>query len=483
MLAERMDFDHARQTLLVDALVQSAEELSDVERCFRAWVVKQQQVLSDLAALSAATPHAELVTEAERLKSGEELEDLLRSISTFPLSLDHALMQMPATIEHAPSPDGTIRGRERIMVKRAQSVQGGSVKHEWAPFYCTINAEGVLLLFQSTDAVEASAVIPLARYCWEYAGGGRETKEGLHEMHLCCVEASTDTLPAPTSDQVPGIMHDANSDVGAERSSPGAVDEEIKTQDIEDKNRTSPASTQPVSSAPTASSGMQTGSQQATLVGRWAGALSLKLRPVAASTPESATAAAVTDGQGGAVRRGASGRQEDSVHLQSPAQQPVVKWWQGLTNLGKLGKGKEVAGGGGKGAGDDAVSLRADSPQQTQRLHECLQAHCCASIMPILSTPTPTTPNTVDDDATGAVPSSAAHLDVHSVPTMTAWQLVVALKDLDVWHEVSSPCHGRACDVSELCVYFVCVFICACDSYVRFCVCVSKTYTPTHICK
>jgi len=55
-----MDLDHARQTLLVDALVQSAEELSDVERCFRAWVVKQQQVLSDLAALSAATPHAEL---------------------------------------------------------------------------------------------------------------------------------------------------------------------------------------------------------------------------------------------------------------------------------------------------------------------------------------------------------------------------------------------------------------------------------------
>ena len=89
---------------------------------------------------------------------GEELEALLRAISSFPSGLDYVLMQMQAKADDArrTAAAASAGGRERIMVRRMQSFQGESarVEHEWAPFYCAVDA-GMLLLFPGPDAVEA----------------------------------------------------------------------------------------------------------------------------------------------------------------------------------------------------------------------------------------------------------------------------------------------------------------------------------------
>ncbi len=89
---------------------------------------------------------------------GEELEALLRAISSFPSGLDYVLMQMQAKADDArlTATAASAGGRERIMVRRMRACQGERAReeHEWAPFYCAVDA-GMLLLFPGPDAVEA----------------------------------------------------------------------------------------------------------------------------------------------------------------------------------------------------------------------------------------------------------------------------------------------------------------------------------------
>ena len=67
-------------------------------------------------------------------------------------------MQMQAKADDAflTAAAASAGGRERIMVRRMQACQGESARvvHEWAPFYCAVDA-GMLLLFPGPDAVEA----------------------------------------------------------------------------------------------------------------------------------------------------------------------------------------------------------------------------------------------------------------------------------------------------------------------------------------
>lgn len=67
-------------------------------------------------------------------------------------------MQMQAKADDArrTAAAASAGGRERIMVRRMQSFQGESarVEHEWAPFYCAVDA-GMLLLYTGPDAIEA----------------------------------------------------------------------------------------------------------------------------------------------------------------------------------------------------------------------------------------------------------------------------------------------------------------------------------------
>jgi hypothetical protein len=345
-----------RHALLSRALEQSLEELATAERCFQAWLARQREGVAAITALPPETPHDVLVAETDRLKCGTELEDLLRAISSFPATLDHALIRMPDV--DATAPQCSTDGRERIMVRRSHNLGSASVQHVWAPFFCKVDV-GVLLLFPSLDASQPSAAFPLERYRWEYAGGGREMKEGLYEMHLRAVDEEFPAVVLPSKS--PPSAQGEGSEKETHRDSAGA---------------------QEAASAGT----MHTG-QQETLAKRWAGALKSTQQP----------------------------------------QQQVARWWQGLTNLGKLGKVKSNGG----GAGEDVeVWLRSDSAEQAQRFHDLLQSYCCAS--PRSPSPAPTTE---------FAPKVA--VQVENIPSMKVWELIMVLKEIDIRHEASSTVRER----------------------------------------
>lgn len=430
----------ARQALLVRALRQSQEELSDAERCFAVWIARQREVMSTLAALPLDTQHEALVAEADRMKSGSELEDLLRSISAFPATLDHALMQIPAASD-AGAPDRTrsADGRERLMVKRMQVADGTSVQHEWAPFYAKADA-GVLLLFPSIDDSQPSAAVALARYCWEYAGGGQEMTEGLREVHLKAVEPGSAPAPSSTHNSADSKQSDSTwIGAAADKATPGSTAASVTEDTVQ---ATAPATAGAASSSIIGSGGGCAGGHADTLVGRWAGALTQKFRaaPGAAETADRSSFAPNSLFPP-ANKAGVGGETKVDETTQKQAQQPIVKWWQGVTtSIGKLGKGKQVGGPGMES--DSEVWLRAASTQQALRFHDLLQAHCVSTPSAATTSPAATPSGSLALESALTLPA-AVDVHVENIPTMKVWELVKVMKEIDVRHEASSAARER----------------------------------------
>jgi hypothetical protein len=104
-------------------------------------------------------------------------------------------MQMQAKADDArrTAAAASAGGRERIMVRRLHACQGESarVEHEWAPFYCAVDA-GMLLLFPCPDAVEAEILKSRCSHLILYTNWARAlTSEFLpRQAHRCSWRAT-----------------------------------------------------------------------------------------------------------------------------------------------------------------------------------------------------------------------------------------------------------------------------------------------------
>ena len=178
------DASASRRELLEAALQQADDELSDACRCFRAWVGRQREVLDVLRALPADTACSSLVAQAEKLKTGTELEDLLCAISVFPSTLDRTLMELSSVIS---ANSGQLQpaivrdGREPVLVQRDKVTRDAN-SPQWESAWLKVEA-GALMLFSSADSARPSTSVLLSGYFYEHAGGGERTN-GQRDVRL-----------------------------------------------------------------------------------------------------------------------------------------------------------------------------------------------------------------------------------------------------------------------------------------------------------
>jgi hypothetical protein len=444
-----------RQALLAHALHESDQELVEVCRCFRSWVARQRQVLTMLAGMPADTPYPVLVAEAERLKCGNELEDLLRAISLFPSTLDQTLMKLPAG--DSLQPQGMGMGRESIMVKQVRGAEGVSVEHDWAPFSYKVE-DGALVLFSGPEGTKPTATYQLSCCCWEYVHSGSDSAEGRRVIRLRPtgnVASRPRHAPAsqPSASPAPGAhggvdkvsAQEANGCETGEDNTPSNAPGSTKAGEVADtcENGVAEGSRDGVSAGKT--------SLQDTLVGRWGRSLSLKLRPPDASGDMASSSAGETHVWWGMGR----GKVGGGSQLNAGAQQQAGKWWQGISNLGKLGRANKDPTGFESWGSQAELWLRADSAPHAQRIVEAMEASgctCCpdpssgdkykhTSAAPACPAAAPSSSPTPSDSAPARQRSPFEHVSeqmdgVHAgrISTMGVRELVTAMSGLHVTH-------------------------------------------------
>ena len=450
------DASASRRELLEAALQQADDELSDACRCFRAWVGRQREVLDVLRALPADTACSSLVAQAEKLKTGTELEDLLCAISVFPSTLDRTLMELSSVIS---ANSGQLQpaivrdGREPVLVQR-EKVTNDADSPQWESAWLKVEA-GALMLFSSADSARPSTSVLLSGYFYEHAGGGERTN-GQRDVRLQPVDAATSSktpcTPAATvalqALDAAGDRHahgKENASMPASRH-PAAVPLEAASPSL-----AAAADAEVMASAdcsPGESIGLKQSSpaQADSLVSRWAGALSLKLRAQESAhlQPQTPASAAEADPFWGFGRSKEDGDAKPARGAKHQAPQPT-KWWGGLKRwddfrvLAKLGRGgryETAVPVGGQAGGSSEICLRFDG-EKFQRYHDIFLVHCSRAPLPSMPS------SAVSPRSRVPELSSVVDVQVESIEAMGGWELICAMKTLRATHTACSVARGR----------------------------------------
>eukprot|EP00960_Hanusia_phi_P029133 747788-Hanusia_phi.AAC.4 len=172
---------------VVKAVQESRQELGDILHSFEAWIQRKQEALDQITGEETPEELNEIVTS---IGYDEELEAVLRTISSFPSSLRHLSSASRQKNQIVPlsgapageAPDAAMQPDGKLLLRRTTATQGAVIQHDWALFVCRLSG-GHLSLYEYESKQEPNVVIELSKYVFEYAGGEGE-RCGLKDFYL-----------------------------------------------------------------------------------------------------------------------------------------------------------------------------------------------------------------------------------------------------------------------------------------------------------
>ncbi|EKX46089.1 hypothetical protein GUITHDRAFT_152519, partial [Guillardia theta CCMP2712] len=166
------------QDAVVKAVEESRQELDDILHSFEAWINKKKEALNEITGKESPE---ELKERVASIGYDEELEAVLRTISSFPSSLKH-LSNLSRTKNQivplsgqqaAGAAEDVISADGKLLLRRTTATQGAVIQHDWALFVCRLS-DGLLSLYEYESKPEPNIEIDLSKYVFEYAGGEGE---------------------------------------------------------------------------------------------------------------------------------------------------------------------------------------------------------------------------------------------------------------------------------------------------------------------